>query len=113
MRKAIFLILLLAIPGICMADHHGEAVVEMFKCELKDGAKMEDVKANNQKWLAMTRKVTGSEDVQSFMMSPVVGSLGKFMFADVFPDMATWAKARAMITFCSSPPLSSSRYRRA
>ncbi len=95
MKKVLILALLLIIPGIGMADNHGEVVVEMWKCELKDGKEMKDVEATNQKWLAMTRKTTGSEDVQSFMMNPVVGTLTKFVFADVYPDMATWAKVKS------------------
>ena len=95
MKKAILLTVFLLIPGFCMADNHGGAVVEMWKCELKEGKESDDVMANNKKWLAMTRKATGSEDVDSFMMNPVVGTLTKFVFADVYPDMATWAKAKS------------------
>ena len=95
MKKAILMTVFLLIPGFCMADHHSESIVEMWKCELKEGKKMEDVDANNKKWLAMTRKVTGSEEVQSFTLNPVVGSQNRFMFADVFPDMAAWAKAKS------------------
>ena len=43
MKKVIVLFLLLAIPGIGMADNHSEAVVELFICELKEGAKMVDL----------------------------------------------------------------------
>ena len=43
----------------------------------------------------MYRKVTGSEEVQSFTLNPVVGSQIWFMFAVVFPDRAAWAKAKS------------------
>lgn len=95
MRIVLILAVLLAIPAITMADHHGKSVVEMWKCELKEDQKMEDVEANNKKWLAMTRKTTGSDDVESYMMTTVVGTLTKFVFADVYPDMAAWAKVKS------------------
>ena len=95
MKKVLILALLLIIPGIGMADNHGEVVVEMWKCELKDGKEMKDVEATNQKWLAMTRKTTGSDDVNSYILTTVVGSQGMFQFADIYPDMATWSKAKS------------------
>lgn len=95
MRKMILAAIFLAAPGFILADNHGESIVEMWKCELNEGKEMEAVEANNKKWLAMTRKVTGSEDVHSYMMSPVVGTLNRFMFADVYPDMETWAKVKS------------------
>lgn len=83
------------LPGLCLADNHDSAIVEMWKCELKDGKKMEDVEANNTKWLALTRKVTGSEEVNSYMMTTVVGDQTKFLFADAFPDMKSWSAAKS------------------
>ena len=95
MKNVLLAAVFLLAPGFCMADNHNEAIVEMWKCEMKEGQKMEDVMANNEKWLAMTRKTTGSDEVQSYMMSPVVGTLTQFVFADAYPDMATWSKVKA------------------
>ena len=47
MKKANQMTVILLIPGFCMADQHRESIVEMWKCELKEGKKMEDVDANN------------------------------------------------------------------
>ena len=95
MKKVILMTVFLLIPGFCMADNHEKAVVEMWKCELKEDQKMEDVMATNKKWLAMTRKTTGNDEVNSFMMNTVVGTLTKFVFADAYPDMATWAAVKS------------------
>jgi hypothetical protein len=43
----------------------------------------------------MTRKVTGNEEVNSYILTTVVGSQGMFQFADIYPDMATWSKAKS------------------
>lgn len=95
MKKIILVLVFMLLPGLCLADNHDSAIVEMWKCELKDGKKMEDVEANNTKWLALTRKVTGSEEVNSYMMTTVVGDQTKFLFADAFPDMKSWSAAKS------------------
>ena len=43
----------------------------------------------------MTRKTAGSEQVNSYMMTTIVGDQSKFMFADVYPDMASWSAAKS------------------
>lgn len=94
MKKLLLAAVFLLAPGFCLADDH-EAIVEFWKCELKEGKKMEDVEANNSKWLAMARKTTGSDEIESYMLNAVVGDQTKFMFADIFPDMATWSKYKS------------------
>ncbi|MEE4293447.1 MAG: hypothetical protein V2I79_05685 [Xanthomonadales bacterium] len=93
MKKAILAIAFLVAPALSMADDH-TAVVEFWKCELNDGVKMEDVEATNDKWLALTRKTAGTEDVNSYVLTAVVGSQETFMFVDAYPDMVAWAKAK-------------------
>ena len=90
MKNLILAAVFLLAPGFCLADDH-TAIVEFWKCELKDGMKMEDVEANNSKWLALARKTAGTDDIESYLLTTVVGDQTKFVFADVFPDMATWS----------------------
>jgi hypothetical protein len=94
MIKIILALAFLAAPLLASADDHTR-IVEFWKCELKDGKEMSDVEANNKKWLAMTRKTAGSEQVNSYMMTTIVGDQTKFMFADVYPDMASWSAAKS------------------
>ena len=94
MKKLLLAIVFLAAPGLALADDH-TSIVEFWKCELKDGVEMDDVKANNEKWLALTRKTAGTEEVVSYMLTTVVGDQSKFLFADVFPDMKAWAAAKS------------------
>ena len=93
MKKLLITILLLALPGLCLADDSRTAVI--FKCKLKDGKKMEEVQANNVRWLANARKNGGSEEINSYALEPQIGELDHFMFIDSYPDLATWAKAQS------------------
>lgn len=94
MYKVLLALAFLAAPLLAAADDHTR-IVEFWKCELKDGKEMSDVEANNKKWLAMTRQAAGSDQVNSYMMTTVVGDQTKFMFADVYPDMASWGAAKS------------------
>jgi hypothetical protein len=95
MRRIILAAIFCFTPLIGLADAGDERVVEMWQCELKDGQKMEDVQANNTKWLAMTRKEAASDDVRSYALSTVVGDLTKFVFVDTYPHMAAWSAAKS------------------
>ena len=95
MRKVVLFTLFLLVPTWALADNHDTAIVEMWKCKLKDGKTMEEVQAVNKRWLAMTRKVAGSDEVNSYSLETIVGDLTMFGFADAYPDMATYAKVKA------------------
>lgn len=95
MRKVLLFALFLLAPTWALADNHDTAIVEMWKCKLKDGKTMEEVQAVNKKWLAMTRKVAGTEEINSYSLETIVGDLTIFGFADAYPDMATYAKVKA------------------
>ena len=93
MKKLLITILLLNVPGLCLADDSRIAVI--FKCKLNDGKEMEEVQANNVRWLANARKTGGSEEINSYALEPQIGELNHFMFIDSYPDLATWAKAQS------------------
>ncbi len=86
------------VPLMALADAGDTRVVVMWQCMLKDGKTMDEVKANNQKWLAYARKVAGSDGINSYAMRPVIGELGGFMFVDTYPDMAAWSKVQSSST---------------
>ena len=95
MRRIILAFVFCFTPLVCMANAGDVRIVEMWQCELKDGQKMEDVKANNTKWLALTRKEAASDDVRSYALSTVVGDQSKFVFIDTFPNLAAWSAAKS------------------
>jgi hypothetical protein len=93
MKKLMAAIVFLAACGTAVADD--TRMLEIYKCKLKDGMKMEDVRATNVRWLVNTRKNAGSDDINSYALQPKVGDLDHFMFIDSYPDLATWAKAES------------------
>jgi len=95
MRRMIIAAIFCFTPLIGLADAGDVRIVEMWQCELKEGQKMEDVKANNTKWLALTRKEAASDDVRSYALSTVVGDQSKFVFVDTFPNLAAWSAAKS------------------
>ena len=95
MRKVILAAIFCFTPLIGLADAGDVRIVEMWQCELKDGQKMEDVKANNTKWLALTRKEAASNDVRSYALNTIVGDQSKFVFVDTFPNLAAWSAAKS------------------
>lgn len=95
MRRMILAAIFCFTPLIGLADAGDVRIVEMWQCELKEGQKMEDVKANNTKWLAMTRKAAASDDVRSYALSTIVGDQSKFVFVDTFPNLAAWSAAKS------------------
>jgi hypothetical protein len=73
----------------------GSAVVELWQCKLKDGVKIEDVKATNGKWVdLMNSNVEGGEGIQSHVLESIVGKPSTFRFADIFPSLEVWAAAK-------------------
>ncbi len=76
---------LLASPAI-LADHY----LETYRCELKEGKEMEEVKAANQKWLKWVQDKV-NKNIDSKMGTAVVGDQTIFLFADRYPDLGTWA----------------------
>jgi hypothetical protein len=79
---------LIAAPAV-LADHY----METYRCELKDGKEMEAVKEVNQKWLKMVQDKV-SKDIDSKMGTAVVGDQTIFLFADSYPNLATWAATK-------------------
>jgi len=95
MSRILLALALCLAPFVVFADAGDVRAVEMWSCKLKEGKKMEDIQANNSKWLAMTRKATGSDDIRSYALTSYVGDLTTFMFIDTYPDLATWSKAKS------------------
>jgi len=95
MKRMILGLIFCLTPLFALANAGDERIVEMWQCELKEGKEMEAVQANNTKWLALTRKQAGSDDVRSYALSTIVGDLSKFVFVDTFPNLAAWSAAKS------------------
>ncbi len=74
----------------------GDAYVESWQCELKDGKTIDDVQAINSKWLKWVNERTDGV-VRSSVGTAVVGNTQVFMFIDSYPSLSTWAKVKEML----------------
>lgn len=83
--------------GVAVADHHEapkDRYVEIWYCKVNDGKSMDDVKAANASWVKHVNASVEGGDIYSYILSPVVGKQGGFMYADSFPSIEAWHGSR-------------------
>ena len=73
-----------------------DTIVASFTCELKEGKKQEELQAVNSKWLKWVKKNV-NENIESSVGTAVVGTQDMFLFADTYPDLATWAATQTAL----------------
>lgn len=73
-----------------------DTILEVYTCELKDGKKQEELQAINSKWLKWVRENV-NEGIESSVGTAVVGDQEVFLFADTYPDLATWAATQTAL----------------
>ena len=73
-----------------------DRVSEVFECELEKGKTLADAQAVNKQWLAFM-KANVSEDITSVAATVLVGDFDEFLYVDTYPDLATWAAAKAAL----------------
>ena len=94
MRKFITLSvasLLFGLAGIAAAD----PVSMVWTCTLNDGVTPEQSQASGKKWVALVRKLSGSDEITSSWVSAVVGDVGHFMWVDTYPSLEVWAAVQS------------------
>ncbi len=80
---------LLVMAGAASA---ADTVTNVWYCKLNDGMTAEDAQEANGKWLKWAREVTGDDSITSSYVTTAVGEIKGFMWVDMYPDFATWAK---------------------
>lgn len=80
----------LCLSGIAMAD----SIAESWTCTVKEGKKIEDVQAQNSKWLKWINAHVDGGGITSSIATSVVGNAESFVFFDTYPNLATWAAAK-------------------
>lgn len=77
-------------------DHEAskDRYVEVWDCKVNDGKTMEDVKAANSQWVEHVNAHVEGGDIHSFILTPVVGKRGGFLYADSFPSIEAWHGSR-------------------
>jgi len=92
MKKLVLAIVFLAIPALGLADAGDTRIMEVWNCTINEGKTAEEVAAHNAKWLAFVRQT--NPDITSYGLTPIVGETGTFIFADSYPDLASWGAAK-------------------
>jgi hypothetical protein len=78
--------------GFANADTHVE---EVWDCTLEEGKTMEQVNAINVKWVKFINKKVKGGGIDSRSVTPLVGDFSSFFFVDSFPNLQSWADAKA------------------
>ena len=87
----------LVLTGFCLTTYADDRINEVWSCTVNEGKSIDDVSAANHKWVKYVNKTVKGGDIQSYVVTPVVGELGKFLYVDSFPNMESWtAKGTAM-----------------
>ncbi len=73
-----------------------DKVSEVFECELEKGMTMANAQAVNANWLAFMH-ANVSEGITSVAAIVLVGKSDEFRYVDTYPDLATWAAAKAAL----------------
>ncbi len=72
-----------------------ERIVEVWTCTLNDDQTQEDVQTTNTKWVAFMNAQVEGGDIQSYVLTSIVGNTEGFLYVDSFPDMRAWIAAKA------------------
>jgi len=85
------------LTGICLTTYAGNRINEVWKCTVNEGKAIADVKMANHKWVEYVNKSVKGGDIQSYVVTAIVGKQGHFLYVDSFPNMESWtAKRTAM-----------------
>jgi len=91
--KSITRILLFAIFIVSCSLAHAKSV-EVWNCKLNDGKTSDDLMAVSSAWLAATKSMEGTEEIEVYHMYPAVANTGDgvFNFVTILPDHEVWGK---------------------
>ena len=92
MLKKIMLATVTSVFLLLSVAVHAEPVTIVWSCQLKDGSTKEDAMEINARWLKWARATGGSDEITSSYVSTIIGNRGGFLWADTYPDIATWGK---------------------
>lgn len=95
MRKLLASIVVpIAVFGLSAAANADSRIMEVFMCTLNEGHTMDEVREGNSNWLGYVTEAVPDSDVQSYITTPVVGTLSGFMYVDSYPNLTAWAAVK-------------------
>ncbi|MBT3426243.1 MAG: hypothetical protein HOL98_05515 [Gammaproteobacteria bacterium] len=66
-------------------------VVNLWECNVNDSKTIADVQAANSKWVKYVNANVEGGNIQSYIMTPIVGITETFKYADSYPSLTSWA----------------------
>ena len=69
----------------------GSNVVNLWECNVNDSKTIADVQAANSKWVKYVNANVEGGNIQSYIMTPIVGITETFKYADSYPSLTSWA----------------------
>jgi len=72
-------------------------IIEVWNCKLPEGKTIEDVHAANKTWRTFVNETVEGGDIQSSIVTSVVGGSTGYMFVDSYPNLAAWAATKAAL----------------
>ncbi len=90
MKKLVSTVVFGLTIAIASSSVFGDSIINTYTCKLKEGKTKEELQAANSKWLKWVRANVNAK-IESAVGTQVVGDQGMFLFADTYPDLATWA----------------------
>lgn len=84
-------ILLFTCFGLASTGNAAEStVINLWECKINEGKSIEDVQAANSKWVKYANANVEGGNIQSYIMTPLVGIAETFKYADSFPSLTSW-----------------------
>ena len=70
------------------------STIAIFKCELLDGHKIDEVKKINSEWVKAVNKINDSKVTSQVLEAVVSGKMPTFMYIDTYKDAIHWGQIR-------------------
>jgi len=96
MKKLVSTVVFSLTIAIASSSAFGDSIINTYTCKLKEGKEQEELQAANSKWLKWVR-TNVSDKIESSVGTQVVGQQNMFLFADTYPDLATWAATQTAL----------------
>ena len=70
------------------------STISIFKCELLDDHKIDEVKTINSEWVKAVNKINESKVTSQVLEAVVSGKMQTFMYIDTYKDAVHWGQIR-------------------
>ena len=83
----VFMLMIVATPAF------SAEVIQMYDCEMLEGATDDDIKTVAAEWFKAAKKMKGGERLEVYVRRPIVGQMGEndFTFVLKAPTLEEWA----------------------